>query len=76
MHRTHRVRARGARVNFNTSFSLTRAGARAQPFRLTDRLGNLLLFPSRGRGTRESTCPRRKVGVQLQEYSTQKSANF
>jgi hypothetical protein len=66
----HAPRARGARVcaraeregRRNESTVNNKISGSKLKIRQTGALGNLPLFPSMGRGTRESKYPRRKVG--------------
>jgi hypothetical protein len=62
MHRARgaRVRARAAREGRRDESTGAHSGAKLK-IRQTGALGNLLLFPSMGRGTRESKYRRRKV---------------
>jgi hypothetical protein len=64
MHRARGARAcaRAAREARRDESTVNNSGSKSK-IRLVGALGNLLLFPSIGRETRESNYPRRKVEI-------------
>ena len=64
MHRARgaRARARASREGRRDASTVSNSGSKSK-FQLVGPLGNLLLFRSMGRGTRESKYRRRKVEI-------------